>query len=87
MRRESMIFSVLGRFMSHRTKKTSAREKELCASRSKTKVRVVGVRPMTNDEENRFTAAVDALLSEIIRQELGRTGGVEYGRSEELLEG
>lgn len=50
--------------------KTKKKERRSLAV--KLKVRVVGARPMTGDEERRFQAAVDALLSEVIRQELSR---------------
>ena len=52
-----------------------APKKEQRKVRAKVRIEIVGVQPMTNEEEHRFTAAIDALLSEIVQQELGRNGG------------
>lgn len=50
----------------------------------KMKVSVVAARPMTLDEERRFQVAIDALLSEIVRQELGHQKGEENDQSRDL---
>ena len=50
------------------------------------KVMIVGARPMTTDEERQFTAVVDALLSEMVRQELRRQNGGDHGK-QRILEG
>jgi hypothetical protein len=59
--------------------KSNAPKKERRRNRAKVRIEIVGVQPMTKEEEHRFTAAIDALLSEIVRQELGRNGGNSYG--------
>ena len=59
-------------------KKLSNSSKETSARKSNLQLSVVDSRPMTAEEEHRFMAAIDALLSEIVRQELSRNEGDIY---------
>jgi hypothetical protein len=49
--------------------------KERKPPRANLKVKVSAMRAMTPEEERRFTAAIDALLSDLVRQELCRQKG------------
>ena len=57
--------------MSTRKKKTTTASK----TKAVKPIVVVAVRRQTLDEERQFNSALDVLLREMVRQELGREGG------------
>jgi hypothetical protein len=62
----------------HNLNEFHKKKKEAPRPSTKIKIKVSAIRAMTEEEERRFTATADALLSEIVRQELCNQKGEDH---------